>query len=54
MHLVESLLNYSSLYNYLIQSTAFRLKGLSCCCDNFKSACQKCDMRRPHTELKAA
>jgi hypothetical protein len=49
MRLVESLLNYSSLYNYIIPSTALRLKRLLCCCSNSKSACQKCQMRRPRT-----
>jgi hypothetical protein len=49
MYFAESLLNYSSLYNYLIPSTALRLKRLLCCCADSKSACQKCQMRRPRT-----
>jgi hypothetical protein len=58
MHLVESLLNYSPLYDYLIPSTALRLKRLLCCCANFKSTClvlpEVPDEEAPHTELKAA
>jgi hypothetical protein len=35
-------MDVSLLYKYLIPSIALRLKRLSCCCVNSKSACQKC------------